>query len=328
MPAYVIQTGARLHFGLLAVDPPVGRSFGGAGVMIDNPGFDVRFEAAPEAFADEIVAPADWSGRIQEFVHRYRAHSPAGFPLNKVRIELRRSAPSHTGLGSGTQLGLAVAAGLALLSGEARQVTVDPLALAARVGRGSRSAIGLNGFFQGGLLVEGGKRTLDQISPLICRQPFPAEWRFLLSRPKSGAGLSGESECQGFTRLGPMPTATTERLCRVLLMELLPALREQDFIAFSAALEDFGQTEGSYFAPVQGDVIAAPRMRELAAWLRTRHLHGTAQSSWGPMIFTVLPNPKSAEQLCHELQADGAWADCEFQIAAPLNQPAQLRFEP
>src|SRR6266851_3133678 len=55
-----------------------------------------------------------------------------------VRITIDEASPEHAGFGSGTQLGLAVAAALARLHG-ARVATSD---LAKAIGRGARSEIG------------------------------------------------------------------------------------------------------------------------------------------------------------------------------------------
>src|SRR5262249_57174476 len=57
--------------------------------------------------------------------------------------------PAHVGLGSGTQLALAVAAGLRRLHGLPLDVRDD----AIRLGRGARSGVGIGLFEQSGLVV-------------------------------------------------------------------------------------------------------------------------------------------------------------------------------
>ena len=77
-------------------------------------------------------------------------------------MRVHRSLPPHVGLGSGTQLALAVARALA----ELYDVERGARALAAAVGR--RSAIGTWTFDDGGLVVEGGRRAdSDECGPLI-----------------------------------------------------------------------------------------------------------------------------------------------------------------
>src|SRR5690348_12091946 len=95
-----VQTASRLHFGLLAFGQPDGRQFGGAGAMIDAPG--VRLCARS---ADRLSAAGPLAERVMEFARRFAlADGEASEPACHFEVE---SAPEdHTGLGTGTQLGL------------------------------------------------------------------------------------------------------------------------------------------------------------------------------------------------------------------------------
>jgi beta-ribofuranosylaminobenzene 5'-phosphate synthase len=273
----IITTGARLHFGLLSHGNATGRRYGGVGLMVDRPGCEV---AICRAETDEVVASTETvAERTQTFLDGYRANCPSEFQPGACRIEVRRALPSHGGFGSGTQLGLAIAQGLALLAGEG---TVDTVALAGRVGRGARSAVGIHGFARGGLLVDGGQADETSIGVLISRLEFPAAWRFLLVTPSETEGLSGDSEHEAFARLEPMPTETTAELSRLLMTGLLPAVVEADFDVASESLYEYGLLVGEYFAPCQGGVFASGLMASLAAGLRTQGVPGVAQTSWGP----------------------------------------------
>ena len=77
-------------------------------------------------------------------------------------------------------------------------------------------------------------------------------------RPRDAAGISGTDESSGFARLPPMPLATTDRLCRLALTEIVPATIERNYAAASRAIGEFGRLVGEYFAPVQGGVFADP----------------------------------------------------------------------
>jgi beta-RFAP synthase len=308
-----IRTGSRLHFGLLSHGQTDRREFGGVGVMIDQPGFAVRIARAD---ADHLECGA-WQTRIATLTARLRE----AFACGPVRIEISGSPPPHAGLGSGTQLGMALAQGLSLLAGE---TNVPATELARRAGRGARSALGLYGFEQGGLLVEAGRASAVRISPLVARTSFPAEWRFLLVRPRGGAGLSGAEEVGGFARLPPMPLATTERLCRIALTELLPAVIERDFTAAANSIGEFGRLVGESFAPVQGGVFADPQMRTLAPLLERRGWRGCGQSSWGPTLFVLCPGSAAATELSAELKSLPECAGCELTIASALNCGASI----
>lgn len=317
----LITTGARLHFGLFARGQPDRREFGGIGIIVDQPGFVLRATAAP---ADEILCEEAWRPRTEELLAKVRSSCPSSGSSGYVRLEIIRAIPAHSGFGSGTQLGMAVAKVLSVLAGER---DVAPMELARRTGRGLRSAVGLHGFQLGGLIVEAGKLAPDEISPLAARIEFPAQWRFVLVRPQCAAGLSGTDESKSFARLAPMPQPTTDRLCRIALTEILPAAIEHDFARASDSIGEFGRIVGEYFAPVQGGVFGDERMSRLAEVVVAHRISGVGQTSWGPTLFVLCPDEEFARRLVADLIVDPAGAGCDFTIAAPLNRGATVRIQ-
>jgi len=183
MPHVVHVTApSRLHFGLWSLGGGERRQFGGVGAMIERPELSLSIISAPElsAAGDSAERALASARRWAEF-HR--------LPPPRCRIEISTMIPRHAGLGSGTQLGLAVAAGLNAFCGLPSQT---PQELALSVGRGLRSAVGTYGFVFGGLIVEQGKLPNEPISPLDCRINMPGAWRLFLVRPRGLAGLAGE----------------------------------------------------------------------------------------------------------------------------------------
>lgn len=318
MPTITVQTGARLHFGLLAVQAASGRNFGGVGLMVDSPGCELAIEASDR---DECFAEPEIAARLTAWRDEYRRRCPAEYRPRACRIRLVQAIPSHAGLGSGTQTSLALATALARWAGED---LVSASELARRVGRGARSALGIHGFERGGLLVEGGKRHTEEISPLVARLEFSSEWRVLLITPNDRRGLSGNAERAAFTRLTPMPSSLTETLCRIVLMELLPAVASKDFSTAAAALQEFGQLNGSHFAPVQGGVFADPQMAELAKWLATQGCIGVGQSSWGPTLWILCRDESEAVCFREQIGLHPSAIACTIHITAAQNTGATI----
>ncbi len=312
-----VRTGARLHFGLMAIDPPHGRQFGGAGLMVDGPGFDLVAEIADADSCTE-GSPAT-RDRIHNFVTRLRTSSARTIP--PLKITIGGEIQQHCGLGAGTQLGIAVATITAALSEESLPSVRER---AERVGRGKRSAIGLYGFESGGWLVDGGQKSAGVISPLITRLDWPLDWPWVLIAPPEREGLSGVAEQHAFQRLSPMPESTTARLCRTLLLELLPGIVDHDFAAVSEALWDYGKTVGEYFLPVQQGLFADIRMARLADQLRRDGFTGIAQTSWGPTIAVMCPSAEVAGQLVSHLENHGPWNDCRIQQVPARNRGADV----
>jgi beta-RFAP synthase len=315
-----ITTGARLHFGPLSYRPPTGRHFGGVGLMVAQPRF--RLELS-EAGHDEVLADPPVCERIRKFVGRVREQSPAAHRPPCCEIRVVESMPAHSGLGSGTQLGLSLARGLAELAGE-RDVTAATLA--RRAGRGRRSAVGVHGFQTGGFIVDAGKRPGDDLGALACRLPFPADWRVLLITPQhSASGLSGRPEEHAFARLGSMPLALTQRLSHLIVTELLPAVGTADFDAFCHAVTEYGRHVGEFFAPVQGGLFGDARSDALVAQLQRIGIRGYGQTSWGPTLFAIAASPDEARELADRLR--DANRDCQTQLVAPLNAGAQIELQ-
>ena len=342
----VITTGARLHFGFFAHRPPAPAetteaawalaggllersNFGGIGVMIDTPAFVVaasRNDGDRVTFSETERADdaATTVSVVTRLVAQYRCACPSDRRPPPCSIDVRMMIPSHSGLGSGTQLAMAVAQALALIAGDGQ---ADPSSLALRVARGKRSAIGVHGFGWGGFLVDGGKRAESEIGRLVARADVPDQWRWLLITPpdSSGKGLSGEEEVNALAQLPEMPPSVTERLCRLTLLEMIPALGKSDCDWFGDALFQFGRLVGDYFRPVQGGQYAEPRMAVLVDWLRSLGIRGIAQTSWGPTIAVCCPNLESAELLKNQILADDRWTSCQAQIASPLNTGAAIQ---
>jgi beta-RFAP synthase len=317
-----VETGSRLHFGPLGLHAPIGeggteRSFGGVGLMIDRPGFELTVEPSPEADGLDYSGPL--CGRATVFAARFLSSLPSRPKRPPYRMTIHRAPPEHAGLGSGTQLGLAVGAALTAYLGLPEMPSTE---LAVRTGRGLRSSVGLHGFTAGGLLVEAGKRRASDLSPLVSRMDFPPDWRLVLVRPPAPAGLSGEIERRAFRELPPASDATTDRLCRLVLMGLLPSAAEGDLPGFSSALYEMQRIVGEFFRPAQGGVYSAPGAEAVVEWFRRRGVTGVGQSSWGPTLYAVVEDPARAEALAADLRRDLGESAGEIIIAAALNRGA------
>src|SRR5262245_10289373 len=298
----MIRVGApsRLHFGLFNPGSAEGltRRFGGVGLMVEAPGVRVRVEPAADWSAEGPLAE-----RALVFAHRVAASLTGenNDPLYPQRVTVEEAAAEHAGLGTGTQLGLAVARALAISAG---RDDLSAAELARHVGRGRRSALGVHGFERGGFLVEAGQRAKGELSPLVACADVPRAWRVVLALPRGEPGLHGAGEGEAFRRLEARPVSLshTERLCRLVLLGMLPALVEDDLDAFGEAVYEFNRTVGESFAPVQGGVYAGSAVAALVDFLRGQGAKGVGQSSWGPTVFALAPNEERAAALAAGLQ--------------------------
>lgn len=281
---------SRLHFGLFRV-PVAGeaeagaRAFGGVGLMIEQPGVVVDVRPAESSQFEGALA-----SRAQVFATRFMLALPEE-RRRAFQVLVERCPAEHTGLGVGTQLGLAVAKALAVASGEPELASAE---LAARVGRGERSAIGVHGFDRGGLLVDAGKLPGEAVSPLLAHVSLPDEWRVVLFTPPVTNRWHGDHERRAFATAS---AGDPDALRKLAEDEILPAARNGDVDAFGEAIYTFNRKAGEPFSVAQGGVYASREIADLVADVRACGVRGVGQSSWGPTVFAVAPDSDTALSL-------------------------------
>jgi beta-ribofuranosylaminobenzene 5'-phosphate synthase len=281
-----VETPARLHFGVLDLRGRLGRCFGGLGAAIPSPSLLLQAEPAPAITARGLDAE-----RAMEFAARFMAYHRLSLG---VSLTIHRSIPSHAGLGSGTQLGLAVARALAELHG----LPSDPVELARATSRGKRSAIGTWTFASGGFIVEGGRKPAsDDLAPLLARFPIPESWHYVVAVPSGSPGLSGDAEARAFEELPAPPDGEVERVSHLVLMQLLPALVEADLRSFGQALSEVQRITGSWFAGQQGGVFAPGQTEQLISDMARWGAAGVGQSSWGPAAYGLVESADAGAEL-------------------------------
>lgn len=278
-----VSAGARLHLGFLDLGGDLGRRFGSLGLAVD--GFKTQIEMRRAArFAARGAEPQ----RVAALVRRLaETHRLAG----AVEVEVASAIPAHAGLGSGTQLALALASAFRRLHG----LPEDPQADAAALMRGARSGVGVGLFARGGFMLDAGRGPSTVLPPIVSHLPFPEDWRVVLILDDEAEGAHGEAERSAFAALPTFPRAAAAEICHRALMQVLPGVAEADFAAFAAGISAIQRRLGDHFAPAQGGYrFTSPRVGEVAAALERAGALGIGQSSWGPTGFVFAPDLEAA----------------------------------
>ncbi|MBK6850225.1 MAG: beta-ribofuranosylaminobenzene 5'-phosphate synthase [Burkholderiales bacterium] len=281
--------------------------------------------------------------------------SPSRHDLSRaLRLHLADALPAHAGLGSGTQLGLAVGRAFCELHG------IDlPTAQIARItGRGLRSGVGIAGFDAGGLLLDAGPppagvRGAGGPAPLLSRIDLPADWRVLLVLDPGRRGLSGDDERAAIARLAPLPREAAAEICHEVVMRVLAGAASDDFAAFAAGLNRVQQVLGDHFAPAQGgSAYTSPAVARLLTWLAQQGKPRAAgdqlgaidkgraagsgsgaaapcavgQSSWGPTGFAIYASQADAEAALAAARAAGqVGMELQVSIVGARSHGARIR---
>ncbi len=305
-----VITGSRLHFGLLDTMAP----FGGVGVMVDFPETQLRVSPHGTFSPDTSIAERATQIATRLCQHVGHDHLPA------CRIHVVTRPPSHCGLGSGTQLSLAIAESLCEFLG----VEMDPHVLAVEIaGRGKRSAIGVHGYFAGGLIDERSETPTD-LNPMKHRIALPEQWRVIITCPRSHTQpISGKKEAAQFAALTSAGAEAKANLIQILDDEILPAAKAADFSTFANGVHRYNHASGMLFAEVQGGPYHGEAVTRLIDQSIQLGGHGVGQSSWGPGVFAWFESQRQMDQFA-DLLPDNVKVIAK---ARPTNRPRKVVVE-
>jgi beta-RFAP synthase len=307
-----IVAPARLHLGFLDLHGGLGRRYGGLGLTLDGIHTRLRITRTERWTATGPSGPRA-STCAQKLAQALGIDEA-------VHVEVEEAIPEHVGLGSGTQLSLAVAAGFMRLF---PRHAVDLHTLASLLQRGVRSGIGLGAFEVGGFIVDGGCGQRTVAPPVIAQLPFPSDWPVLLIFDPAMHGLNGSREVTAFKALDPMAAGHSAELCRLVLMQVLPAIVEHDFDLFSRGVTAIQNIVGDYFAGCQGGRYTSGRVAEVLRWAQEHGIKGVGQSSWGPTGFAFAEDRRRVMVLLQD--AEKRWGDdLQFKVCTANNRGADV----
>jgi beta-RFAP synthase len=262
--------------GLIDLNGDLGRIFGGIGVGIDYPNVVLEGEKA-----ENLAVFGEQSELVTALAKRFSAYFRVQ-PCANLRV--RQGIPEHIGLGSGTQLALAVGVTLARLL----NIKSSIQEIAYVMERMQRTGVGTTIFERGGFVVDGGRslrNAATKAPPLIFHEAFPEDWSFVVAVPRGGTGLSKEAEKSAFNKLPQMPAEEVGKMCRLIMMKFLPSLIEHDIEGFGEALTGIQNLIGDYFALVQGGRFSNPATADSIKFMQQIGAYGVGQSSWGPTCY-------------------------------------------
>ena len=312
----MMTTPARLHLGFLDLNGGLGRRFGSIGLAIS--GLRTRLTITR-------AAQTSVEGPDAERVARYLDVMQQRLQLaDGHHVKVNETVPAHAGLGSGTQLALAVACGLRTMYRLPEDIHGDMAALQ----RGARSGIGIGAFGGGGLVVDAGRGAQTKVPPIVGRAFFPEHWRVVVVLDPQRQGVHGADEINAFAGLAPMSAGDAAHLCRLVLMKALPAAAEDDLVSFGSAITELQARLGDYFAPTQGGQrFSSPDVAAVLRHLEAQGAFGIGQSSWGPTGFAFAESEAQANQLV-AIARQHFGRGLDIRVCTGLNRGAECQSDP
>ncbi|WP_438971724.1 beta-ribofuranosylaminobenzene 5'-phosphate synthase family protein [Methylophaga sp.] len=295
-----VRAPARLHLGFLDLNASQGRKFGSIGMAIDSHYTEISVTRSPVNEINGSALSTETMSRLEKV--RQRFYQSVGQAIDegqqKTHINVQQQIPVHAGLGSGTQLALTLGTALAKFHG----IDIDTPSLAQQLGRGKRSGIGVATFDHGGFVIDGGLKPEQSVPPLLMHHAYPEDWRVVLVMDPHHQGIHGEKELNAFKALPTFPLENARNICHLTMMQLLPALLEQNIDDFGQSITDIQALIGDHFAVAQGGRYTSPIVAECLHQAQQLAHKGIAQSSWGPTGCIFVDSEAKGKQLINELK--------------------------
>jgi len=303
-----VITPSRLHFGLIDLNGQIGRIDGGLGVALNRP--NVIVEAQDNPNDENQLEVIDSQGQSsKEIIELTKNIMEALNSKNGIFLRITSQIPAHVGLGSKTQLSLAIAKVLCLL----RNIQKTPYDLAQLTSRAGTSRIGLTAFEQGGFVVDGGhtfgrgkqKETYLPSSasrappaPVLYWDIIPDDWCFVIIIPKLKRGASGKEEVNIFQNYCPIPLNDVKTISHIILMQILPALKSKEIDTFGHGIYEL-QKIGFKRIEIE---LQDGLISELIEFCMKNGASGAGMSSFGPTTFALIKGFSNAQQLQQKIE--------------------------
>lgn len=245
----VIEIKPRLHLTLIGMNKDGYRINGGVGFVVQEPSLKLSFSKSDKfALSDirnfpfieqEII-------RIKKIIDQEKRKIRARC---NIRIEIKGKMPTHFGFGSSTAVRLACLESLYLLNN--CKLKREQLVLSS--GRGGTSGIGINAYFEGGLIIDLGRRDKEFIShpsqlsenrkslPLMMQRIEMPEWEVGICIPNNIPHKSEKEEAEFFRKTCPISPSEVYKTLYDVIYGLYSAVREKDKETFCLAIQSIQQ---------------------------------------------------------------------------------------
>jgi len=329
-----VTTPCRIHLSLIDENGYTGRVDGGIGLMLDRP--NVIFEATNHAEEFKIEAHKYYRESI-EVINEQASKIFKAFNINNknFHFNLKRYFPSHVGLGSKTQLSLAIAVAITKLKNISDVSLKD---LTKLVNRGGTSGIGWRGFEKGGFIVDAGhefgkgkeKETFlpssasKEANPAltILRYPIPEQWRFVLVIPNVKKGAYGDEEINIFQSHAPIPKEEVNEVSHQILMKIVPGIIKNDLECFGEGLkriQNIGFKKVEIF--LQHEIV-----KKTLAFFEDYGAKAFGMSSFGPSVIGIVESDDEANNLLKAVQLHLNGNVGHIYLCKPNNYGAKIEF--
>ncbi len=302
-----IITNSRLHFGFLNLKSQETYSFGGMGLSIDKYPTTITVTKARKFKSNlsEVL-----NKKIKKF-----------FLINKlnsnIQIDCIQKPESHIGLGSGTQLTLAIEEALNKIY-ELKYTNCEIFK------RAYRSGIGYNSYNNGGFIVDSPKRDLNN-NKIIFKCNFPKHWKIILLFDRNMKGTYGKKEEKFF--LSNNISSIRKKLSDITLNEIIPSVIYEDFDIFARSLTQFQKLNSSFYTSIQKSIHLSTDIADIIKKIRSNFNIASGQSSWGPTSYMFTDSRNDLKEIISILDREiSMYNNLSYNVVSAKNNGRKISY--
>ena len=261
-----IKSPSRLHLGLIDMNGSYGRLDGGIGLTIQDPHLILYGESAEKGitvdFSDDFKFNDDIRNEYSNKITKAATEVIDFYDIDEgFYFRVDSAYPSHSGLGSGTQIALSTGKLITEHIGQ----KANGYELGKITGRGGTSGIGVFAFDHGGFIVDGGHSIKEKSSflpssaskanppQLFGNYDFPDEWGVLLVILKSDVSVNGQKEVNIFQKYTIGFKKIEVELQSDNIKQLMAKLTEIG--AYAVGMSSFGPTVYSFYDKTNEHIV-------------------------------------------------------------------------
>ena len=295
-----IRAYPRIHLSLIDLANATLRRYGGAGFMLDGMPVVVQYAGSGPL---SINVDTDLDETAYSDLVNLKQRISKLCPEARGLIVVKSVPYQHVGFGTKTALLLAIIKCVDIVN----DLHWSRPVMQQLSGRGGASGVGINGFFIGGLVVDGGHPGLSQtyrpsssttpqmIPPVLIRLEFPDIWRVHLVMPL-GKIISGKIESTFFRENTPILASAALESLAAVYHGVVVAFVQRDIMLLRDAIELLSMTG---FKALE---IRAQSTNTATVLNKLRHNldYPVGLSSLGPLIYVISPaTDTTVEQVIH-----------------------------
>lgn len=244
-----------------------------------------------------------------------------------VHITIASKFNRHIGLGSGTQISMAIVE--AFNCEFNLEMNIHEKAKLA--GSGGTSSVGVYCFKRGGYVLDAGrlfptekssigpseKYSFDKLPPIIASYYLP-NWNMFLLIPQTDQYIEGNVEQQLFQKYTPIPSSEADEICKWILKGIMPAIVEKNYDSFCYSIEQimnlgFRLREISHYGRYISDRIS---------FLKRIGAKGVGMSSFGPTVFGFFDSEKKKQEILNTVKS--VFPNDDLYYTTPRNEGAKI----